>query len=780
MSAHATQPGLALSLAWAVIFTTPIPPVCAEESVIEEIVVTARKRAESQQDVPAAITALTGDTLDRYQLDTIAEIGARVPNFSMIKGGSGTGGAVFLRGIGTSPVVAAFDSAIAFNIDGVNTNTMRLVQNSFMDLEQVVVLKGPQSLYFGKSATAGVITMRSRDPGDEFEASLKASYEFEEKTHLYAGYISAPVNDQFGARLAFQYKDTDELWKNTAPIVHKRSRGEESFDTRLTLVWDPSATVQAKLKIAYSEFENDGVASGADIECPSGEPQNTSFGGNFLPSGQDCDPFDHVIQRSDVSPQNNGNFQELNEGPHFQNQDVLFSSLNLTWDVTATLTLTSLSGWFDIEERGSDTYSYDINGFGIGLSANEREAFSQEIRLESHFDGTVNFMVGAYYQDREIVFDTGQIAFGLANLFGPDIFTGETYDWHKIHTSDTEAISGFASVDVALSDRLEMTAGIRYSDEKVTNVIETPYVHFAAGIIFADRTPLFSGFKSPDIKFNDDNWSPEVSFRFHADDNVMLYAAYKTGWKSGGVDNSALPTNLPPDAYPTLIYQSEEAQGFEIGIKSDLAGRRVRLNATAFSYEYTDLQQQEFDSTSVQFHMLNAGETTTQGVELESIWLPPIDGVTVRAALAWTDSEYTDDFFVDVGSTDETNLKGQDVGRNAKWTGNVGFDYVAGLGDGVEFGFSLLARYSSKYVLSEIHAREQNDFWVVDAQAFIGRADGSWQLALIGANIFDEVYVRNAFGRPFAVPFPQDNGANELVLNISRGMQLSVEARYRF
>jgi len=764
----------------AALASTPVVSAQAkEQAVVEEIVVTARKRTESAQKVPATVTSLTGATLDQFQIDTIAEIGARVPNFGMIKGGSGTGGAVFLRGIGTNPVSAAFDSAIAFNIDGVINNTMRLVQNSFLDLQQVDVLKGPQSLYFGKSATAGVIAMRSRDPGDEFETELKASYEFEDETRLYSGYVSGPMGSRFGARLAFQHKHTDELWKNTAPVVNERYRGEESFDSRLTLVWDPHASLQAKLKIAYSDFTNDGAASGADVECPSDAPQNTGFAGNLLSSGQDCDPFDHVLQRSDVSPQNNASFQELDDGAHFQDQEVLFGSLNFTWDVTDALTLTSLTGWFDVEERGSDTYTFDVTGFGVGLSANEREAFSQEIRVQSHFDAAVNFMVGAYYQNREIIFDTAQNAFGLANIFGPDIFTGETYDWHKIHTTDTEAISGFASIDAALSERLEVTAGVRYSYEEAINVIQAPYVHFATAFVFAGRTPLFSGFRSPEIKFDDDNWSPEASIRFRARDNVMLYAAYKTGWKSGGVDNSALPSNLPPEAYPTLVYQSEDAEGFELGVKSELADRRVRLNATAYWYEYTDLQQQEFDSANLQFRMLNAGEATSQGFEAETVWLPPVNGLTLHATVAWTDAEYTDDYLVNVDSANETNLKGQDIARSAKWTGNVGFDYDGTLGADMQFGFSVLARYSSDYAISDDLDRAQDDFWVVDVQASVGSADGRWQLALIGANVFDEVYVRHGGGRPFTVPLPADNGAEDLVLNISRGVQFSVEARYR-
>ena len=151
------------------------PVVLASENNMEEVVVTARMRAESLQDVPVTVSALNSETIERYQIDRVDEIASRVPNFRVTSGGSGSSGSLRLRGVGSSAISAAFDSAVAFNLDGVMANTMRLVQNSFMDVEQVEVLKGPQSLYFGKSASAGVLSITSKNPGDEFEASISAA-----------------------------------------------------------------------------------------------------------------------------------------------------------------------------------------------------------------------------------------------------------------------------------------------------------------------------------------------------------------------------------------------------------------------------------------------------------------------------------------------------------------------------------------------------------------------------------------------------------------------------
>ncbi|MEM7002619.1 MAG: TonB-dependent receptor plug domain-containing protein, partial [Pseudomonadota bacterium] len=195
------------------------PAALADEGarVLEEVVVTARRQDETLQDVPVTITSVGGEQLRQFQIDQPAEIAARVPNFNIQTGGSGSGGTLNLRGVGSSAISAAFDSAVALDIDGVQVSRMRMVQSAFMDLEQVDILKGPQSLYFGKSASAGVVSFRSADPGEEFEGKLGVGYDFEQEGYYIDGVLSGPISDQLGARLAVRYADTDKIWENEAP-----------------------------------------------------------------------------------------------------------------------------------------------------------------------------------------------------------------------------------------------------------------------------------------------------------------------------------------------------------------------------------------------------------------------------------------------------------------------------------------------------------------------------------------------------------------------------------
>ena len=152
-----------------------------QSNVIEEIIVTALQQVESLQDVPVTIAAMTEEDLDRYNITTLVDAAKMVPNMRINHGGSGNGSSLTLRGIGSSSISAAFDHSVAINIDGVVVNRGRFIHNSYMDMSQLEILKGPQALYFGKSATAGVVSIRTNDPGDEFEFQINVEFDHNNK-----------------------------------------------------------------------------------------------------------------------------------------------------------------------------------------------------------------------------------------------------------------------------------------------------------------------------------------------------------------------------------------------------------------------------------------------------------------------------------------------------------------------------------------------------------------------------------------------------------------------
>ncbi|MEK9871509.1 MAG: TonB-dependent receptor plug domain-containing protein, partial [Gammaproteobacteria bacterium] len=258
--------------------------VTLASDVLEEVIVTARQQAEGLQDVPVTIAAMTEEDLDRYNITNLVDAAKMVPNMVIAQGGSGNGSSLRLRGIGSSSISAAFDHSVAINLDGVVVNRGRFIHNSYMDMSQLEVLKGPQSLYFGKSATAGVVSIMTNDPGDEFEFQLSGGVETEYDGTFYEMVISGPLTDTLGARLAIGGSKNDELFENysaendpnAAINGAEKYYGDESTNMRLTLVWEPTDNFKAKLKYNYSEFDNDGAGTAYTEEvCPEGAHQPT-------------------------------------------------------------------------------------------------------------------------------------------------------------------------------------------------------------------------------------------------------------------------------------------------------------------------------------------------------------------------------------------------------------------------------------------------------------------------------------------------------------------------
>lgn len=783
--------------------------VYASETVLEEVIVTARQQSEGLQDVPVTIAAMTEEDLDRYNITNLVDAAKMVPNMVISHGGSGNGASLRLRGIGSSSISAAFDHSVAINLDGVVVNRGRFIHNSYLDMGQLEVLKGPQSLYFGKSATAGVVSIMTNDPGDEFEMQFAAGVETEHEGTTYELIVSGPLSDTLGARLAIGGTENDEMFENYSadndPVnaaINGADKwyGDESLNARLTLVWEPTDNFRARLKYSYSEYDNEGGGGAWSEEiCSEGAHQPTG-----VPSAGA--PF-AVFQGVDDC-KINGNTSKVNLNPGLRaglpkgyddgqpglEQETDFMSLQLDWDISENLTLTSVTGFVDLEHWELDDYSYGAGVFG-GLHNNIYESTSQEFRLSSNFEGALNFQAGLYWQEIEQEFDAYQYAFNLGvmpNIFGPviavfggdptspivgpDPVTGNQYDYNKHHYLDTDVYSAFLALYWDLNDRTEVTFGARYTDEDKEGKIEIPYMHAVAAAFGFGAPPLIDG-----LEFDDSNVSPEIAINYHVNDDISVYASYKEGFKSGGLDNSALPTAALNPAvnggdFGFLVYESEESEGFEIGMKGNFLDGAMRLNATVFSYEYTDLQVQLFDSTIIQFSTFNASALETEGVEFDMLWQTDIEGLSVRSAWAWTDTVYSDDFFTATGE----NLKGEDGAGSADITGFIGFTYDRAMNEQWRIALSADARFSDDYAITAtLDPFTQDSFWIMDAAVSVYSEDGRHQFNLIGRNLNDEIWVAGAGAIPGRIP-AANTGPNSLDQAATTALGRTLTLQYRF
>ena len=814
-----------------VLSTTPAAQAAevATNDEIEEILVVARNIEESLQEAPVAVTALGEETLDVFRIDEATDLVSRIPALNVSVGGSGAGAQITLRGVGSSFISNAFDSAVALNYDGVSVSTQRLLQSAFFDVEQLAVLKGPQSLYFGKAASAGVLSLRSANPTEEWESFIKTSYEFEEDGTTFGGYVSGPLTDTLGFRLAGEWQEIDKFVEiaDGNPTADP-DRGLDNLIGRLTLLWEPTESFTANFKVDYNKQRSETLNSAIDIFCGGdgiAEPSvllGGSFGAVpgidlFLPT-HDCDIDDGEFVGPDanalidtVPPGSPGAGRNIFRA--YNDTDILFARLNLDIELSENFDLTVLTGYVDLENEYNDTFNstgQNPDGSAAGLSApfeNTLEQTTLEVRLASNFDGPFNFQIGGFYEDRDIGHRTSQNAFNpsllgglapflpppLGAVVGPDPVTGATFDWLADRPIEAEAISFFASADVQLSEKWELSGGVRWTDEEKSTSVGFPFVH--AGVVAIFGT-VSSGFQTPDIEFEDDNISPEVVLRYLVNDNISIYGAYKTGFKSGGVDNNTLPTGsvvglASPDpavreaSAALLRFESEESEGFEVGLRSQFLDRALTLNVTGYRYVYEDQQVQLFDPGVFAFRTFNAGEVTTQGLEVDFLWATAVPGLSLSGSWAFLDAEVTGDFFPSGIDGVGDNLRGQDAGFSPDISGNLAINWETSLSDGVRFRISPNIAYKDDYfvgagvefdaVTNPTGALVQDSYTTFDLNVSIYAPDESWRVSLIGKNLGDEQFLTFAGPAPFRPP----TGDDQLV-GLGRGEQIFLEAAFRF
>jgi iron complex outermembrane receptor protein len=797
------------------------PAEVANNDSIEEIVVTARNIEESLQEAPVAVSVIGEETLDIFRIDEATDLLSRVPALNVSVGGSGASAQITLRGIGSSFISNAFDSAVALNYDGISVSTQRLLQSAFFDVDQVAVLKGPQSLYFGKAASAGVLSLRSANPTDEWEFGFKTSYEFEEEGTTFGGYISGPITDTLGMRIAAEYQEIDEFVKIAPgnPTV-RPERGLDNLITRLTLHWEPTERFSANLKLNYNEQRSDILNNALDMFCGAdGLPDPSVLLGGALTGGgipgvdlflptHDCDLNDGRFTGIDGNALiNKVPAGSPGEGRNiflaYNDTDTFFGRLELDFALSENFDLTMLAGYVDLENEYNDFFNstgQNPDGSAAGLSApfeNTLEQTTFEARLASNFDGPFNFQLGGFWEDRDIGHRTSQNAFNPSLLgvfgppFGPDPVTGATYDWLADRPIEAEALSFWVSTVVELSEKWELSGGVRWTDEEKSTSVAFPFVH--AGVVALFGT-VESGFQSGDVEFEDDNISPEVVLRYIINDNVSVYGAYKQGFKSGGLDNNTLPTGtvvdlIDPDpakraaAEELLRFESEESEGWEIGLRSQLFDRALTLNVTGFRYVYENLQVQTFDPFAFAFKTFNAGESTTAGIDVDFIWATPVPGLTVSGSWAFLDTEVTED---DVTDGSRASLKGRSL-NVPDISGNVAINWETMIGDSLRFRISPNVAYKSDYLVGATSRRafdpvtnplgdpEQDSFTTYDLHISLSAADEAWRLSLIGRNLGDEQYMTFAGPAPFRPPLGDDQ-----LVGYGRGEQIFVEAAFKF
>ncbi|MFM5948740.1 MAG: TonB-dependent receptor [Novosphingobium sp.] len=747
--------------------------VPAEDDGIEEIVVTAQKREQSLQDVPISISAVGADTLRDSGATGIAGVAALVPSLSLVANNQPLAQSYRIRGLGTDPNIPTFEPSVALFIDGVYMPRTGLGVDDLVDIERVEVLKGPQSTLHGKNATAGVISVISKRPSNQFEGSFEATLGWIDggRTPLayrLAGSLSGPVTDRVRVRVTGVYYEAGASFRNLTAAEQPNEM--KRYALRGQIEFDLSDAVTINITGARSEVLDSngtnpdwtrGVSPETSFLLDNNPVLNSLFGVSACP---DNDPTNRVICTTD---------------PNRSNSSSNMASGTLTADL-GLATLTSITAW---SQYKSELLATDIDQVSLPLftfhDTQTGESFSQELRLVSPSGGTVEWLVGGYYLDtkfergdrgRTAMFEAQPAAalFALSPLLPPQVVQGQPGDkGFQDSRASSKYFAVFGQATYRFSDLFALTGGLRWQTEtKKASIANSatftpnpnlPVGHPLAGIniLTASLVPsvTFPGgvpINGPLPTIKDDNVTWNVTANVTPNDDTLVYASFARGSKSGG-HNIGFGSAIPA----LRGFGAESVDHWELGGKFDLADRRARLAVSLFRSDYTNYQNAGF--VGLQFLVNNADKVQVTGVEAEGTF-KLTKGLTLNLGGAYIDAKFKkytggacwfgrapDANPTNTGAFTSCDLSGNQLPLAPKWrvTGALQYEHPVPMGElyaRTDVNWQSKANVNSAS-LDPRHV--QANFALVNARLGV-RFDNGLDVSFWASNVFDKTIVQQS------------------------------------
>jgi iron complex outermembrane receptor protein len=751
--------------------TTPAPTEVTQNDSKGDIIVTARKRAESLLNVPVIETVIPAMKLQRLGATDLKDLTKLAPNLLLGTSVLSIGTLVSIRGVGTSSSDPGIDQSVSLNIDGLSLGQGLAFSSGMFDLSSVEVLEGPQALFFGKSSPGGVIAIRTADPTDKFEVVARGGYETEAHTRRFEGIISGPITDTLRARLAGMYSASDGFYFNDATAApgtgaltprYDREGRSRDYQVRGTVLWDPDPKFSARLKLnLVHDYSNNGELFQV-TSCPNGV--SSPLGIPFLGGGENCKK-DRVARVVDMDPASFPGIQ--NGGTPFVRSAQQYGTLELNYHVIPEITATSVTGYYHLHAESLLNTSFtNFAGpaFAVENPNFRRHDFTEEVRLNSDFASPVNFTIGGFYQDGKVadpVFLIGNASYGLPAVLtdGSSAFTIKTY-------------SAFGQARWKIVPKLELAAGVRYTDETRRENQEL------FGAVINPPTPKIHSGKA----------SPEVTLTYKPTSDLTLFAAYKKGSKSGSF-SIATPAK-PAPATIDNSFKDENVEGFEGGVKGRLFDRQMNFSLSGYDYKYKGLQVGAIEPTVgaiPTIRTVNAGAGRAYGFEFSTNYSPDsIQGLSLNASINYNHARFSTlnntpcygGQTVAAGCNQEftpaanplnpgagavivngvpgfyfaQNLNGSRFIRSPDWTENFGFDYQLPVGNDMKLIFTENTHVTSKY-LTALGFRSdyfQKGFAKVDLSLTLQGPNNRWEVALIGKNVTEKLTTSNCNNSNYA------------------------------
>ncbi len=764
-------------------------PASAQMSDADEIVVTAQKRDQSLQDVPIAIQVVDDQFISDLAADDISDVSAFIPGLD-VGAGSPTQPRYTIRGVTTSDFGVGTDPAVGVYVDGLYSARSGAAVLSFGDIERIEVLKGPQGTLFGRNAAAGAVSIVTKKPTSEFEGSvgLRLGNYGKKRGEVM---LNVPVADNLALRVNALYNERDGLFTDAA--TGKDLSTQKNWAARAALKWDVSEATDATLTWTHDELDQDARPAIGIVAIPAA-PNRPTFPPN--PAAY-LNPFNTPIVNDVVDNHETRNLDEV--------------SLFINHDVNESITLTSISSWreFQTENREDEDGTNRIDLYFDTNNQEQNESWYQELRLAGE-TGAVNWIVGASYFDEKAnqVSNTftytdavntalGNIGFGtpFADLENgllipfdvPATMFGHGWQEAVYNEGRFKAYAAFADAIWAVNDRLNLTLGGRYTEDKkefqwenglrvapeldatlaaldgmgLLALAGTSPADFQFDLVF-DLSPLAgvpcdNGVTVAEgvpclLKRSWNNFSPRAVIDYKLTDNIMGFASFAKGYKAGGFNSVEAASE----------FDNEDVSNFEIGMKSEFPEYNLLLNLSGFRYVYKDKQAIRLSTpagSSVPQYIVETSDDQAWGIDLQTVYRP------AEGLKFFGNAQYIDATYKRQTSGSGADLSGEPTGE-PKLSASFGVRYETD----VSFGrIAVQAAHAYKGKTrpnSESNAQGATSATTAfetgkaqnrtDLRLSVTDKSGRYEWGVYANNVFDNQYVSgvnnltaNTFGTPF-------------------------------
>jgi len=688
--------------------------------VLEEVIVTAQKRAQDAQEIPVAIGVISGDALSNMSVTSTADLDNYVPGL-VIQQVPGNMSSITVRGLGTASGNESFDQSVSLFVDGVYAGRQREFSASLFDVERIEVIKGTQNNLLGKNTSLGAISLITKEPGETLGGYVSAEHEFEYGSNSGTAAMDIPATDKLRLRIAGNWVDQNGYIENVAtgndvPELEQKT-------ARIKAIYQFTDTIDAHLMLQHDDL---------DVLGDTFQPTKDSSGAMLA-----MDPA-----RDLVLDDRKSSYVSLGkDGESYEEQQADRAAVTVNLDLNGYI-VTSLTGYSSYDDVYVNDGDFSAGDYLISKVDSEFEQTTQELRLTSPIEKDGNFMVG--------IFVLGS-SFSRTNPIYADYPAGlhaqlpaVTGDVTNHFDQDTFAASLFGQSTWNITDAQHLTIGMRYTHEtKEALLMRTA----AVPTLFSAM--VYPTFELTSLDRGENSLDGSINYQVDLDDEKLVYAAWGKGTKSGGFSES---TTDVTDAE----FDAEIARTAEIGTKMKLFDGRARLNAALFRTEIDNFQLVFFNGLGFTTETLPA---VSKGVEFDGMVL-----LTQNLSLAGGMT------YADVKNPDN----GEAMARAPKKTGNLALNYERNITDFLvgSASFSMNYRDEMYHEMSEIALADAVTRY--DLRIGLSDADRHWEVALLGKNITDEK--ASSFG--FNAPIVLDSSVQ--IESIEAPRTYALQAKYNF